>query len=140
MILVAYVIVIVISQFLLTAGVIVVGMALAFLLAPIPERLRMPLIGFVGGASGTVLAVLVAYAVFAWIAGSTSFGWGPYLAAVVPLSIPIWNDYSKYRSLRSVLANAPERVAEFAAPTTAGMGTMPLGAIAGIILSALFFL
>lgn len=136
----AYIIVLVISQFLLTAGVIITGMTLGFLLAPIPERVRMPVLGFLGGAAGTVLAVLFAHFLFAWLAGPSSFGWGPYLAAVIPLSIPIWNDYGKYRRLREIQGGAPPRVAEFAAPMTAAVGTMPLGAIAGIVLSAFLFL
>jgi len=140
MTLAAYGIVLVVSQFVMTAGVLIIGMGLAFLLAPVPDRARMLVIGFVGGAAGAVLAVLTAHTVFRWLAGPTSFGWAPYLAAVVPLSIPIWNDYRKYRSLREIESKAPARVVEFAAPTTAGMGTTPLGAIAGIVLSAFLFL
>jgi hypothetical protein len=136
----AYIIVIVISQFVLTAGVILTGLILGLVLTPIPERLRMSALGFIGGAVGAVLVVQVAQLLFAWLAGPGSFGWGPYLAAVVPLSIPIWNDYGKFRQLREVQGEAPPRVAEFAAPSTAAMGTMPLGALAGIILSAFLFL
>ena len=136
----AYVLVLVISQFLLTAGVLVTVMTLGFLLGPIPERVRMPMLGFVGGAAGTILAVFVARLLFGWLAGPNAFGWGPYFAAVVPLSIPIWNDYEKYRKLREVQEAAPPRVAEFAAAPTAAVGTMPLGAITGIILSAFLFM
>ncbi len=135
----AYIIVLVISQFLLTAGVLVTGMTLGFLLAPIPERVRLPLLGFVGGAAGAILAVLVASFLFRLLAGPDAFGWGPYLAAVVPLAIPIWNDYDKYRKLRDIQAGAPPRVAEFAGAPTTAVGTMPLGAVVAIVASAFLF-
>ena len=100
----------------------------------------MPLLGFGGGVAGAVLAVWVASSLFALLAGPDTFSWGPYLAAVVPLSIPIWNDYSKYRQLREVGAGAPTRAAELAAGPTAAVGAMPLGAVVGIVVSAFLFL
>jgi hypothetical protein len=132
----AYIIVIVISQFVLTAGVILTGLILDIVLAPIPERLRMPALGFIGGVAAAVLTVQVAQLLFGWLVGPGSFGWGPFLAAVVPLAMPMWNDYDKYRQLRKVQSDAPPRVAEFAAPSTAAMGAMPLGALVGIVLGA----
>jgi len=136
---VAYILVIVISQFALTAGIILTGLILSIVLMPIPERTRMPVLGLIGGVTGAVFAVLVAQLLFGWLVGPDSFGWGPYLAAVVPLAIPIWNDFEKYRRLRDVEADAPSSVAAFAAPSTAAIGTAPVGAIVGIILSAFVF-
>lgn len=139
MTIVAYILVIVISQFALTAGTVLTGLILGVVLMPIPERTRMPIVGLIGGVAGAVLAVLVARLLFGWLAGPDSFGWGPYLAAVVPLVIPIWNDFDKYKKLREVEASASARVAEFAAPGTAAMGAAPLGSIVGIFLSAFVF-
>ena len=136
----AYVIVLVISQFCLTAGVLITGITVGFPLGPIPERVRMPVLGFLGGAAGAILAVLVARLLFGWLAGPDAFGWGPYCAAVLPLSIPIWNDYEKYKKLRKVQGAAPPRVAEFAAAPTTAVGAMPLGAITGVVLSGFLFL
>ena len=136
----AYGLVLVISQFLLTAGVLVTGMTLGLLLGPIPERVRMPVLGFVGGAAGSVLAVLAARLLFRWLVDPNAFGWGPYFAAVVPLLIPIWNDFAKYRKLQEGQDAAPPRVAEFAAAPTVAVGTMPLGAVSGIILSAVLLM
>jgi hypothetical protein len=135
----AYIIVLVISQFSWTAAIMMTVVP-SILLAWLPDRVRMPMLGIVGGTAGVVLAVLVARYVFAWLAGPGSFGWGPFLAAVVPLSIPIWNDHVKYRELRGVLSDAPPRVAEAAAPDMDYRGAMPVGAVVGIMLSAVLFL
>ena len=135
----AYIIVIVISQFMLTIGVMITTL-LGFLLAWLPDRVRAPLLGFIGGVAGTVLAVLVARLIFSWLAGPDSFGLGPFLAATIPLSIPIMNDYKKYKQLRQIQSEMSGEVAEYAAPTTAGMGAMPMGAVIGIVLSAALFL
>ena len=100
----------------------------------------MPILGLVGGASGVLLSVLFARLIFSWLVGANSFGWGPFLAATVPLSIPIWNDWQKYRELKQLQSGMPTRVVEYAATDTAALGSAPVGAIVGILLSALLFL
>ena len=135
----AYIIVLPLSQFAWTAGV-VVTMILGFLVAWLPDRVRMPILGLVGGASGVLLSVLFARLIFSWLVGANSFGWGPFLAATVPLSIPIWNDWKKYRELKQLQSEMPTRVQEYAAAPTAAVGSTPVGAIVGVLLSALLFL
>lgn len=139
MIILAYIIVVVVSQFMLTAGVLVTVL-LGFLLTWLPERIRVPLLGFVGGVAGALLAVFAARLVFSWLAGRGSFGWGPFLAATVPLAIPILNDYRKHKALQQIQGEAPAGLAEITAPTTAAIGAMPLGAVAGIVLGAVLLM
>jgi len=135
----AYILVLVLSQFAMTAGV-AATMILAFLLLWLPDRVRMPILGLAGGAAGVLLAVLLARLVFSWLVGPSSFGWGPFLAATVPLSIPVWNDRQKYRELRQLQSGMPPRVAEEVALDIAGMRVQPVGVIVGVILSAVLFL
>ena len=135
----AYIIVLPLSQFALTAAV-VVTISLGFLVAWLPDRVRIPILGLVGGAAGVLLSVLFARLVFSGLVGANSFGWGPFLAATIPLSIPIWNDWQKYRELKQLQSGMPTRVAEYAAPDTAVLAFTPVGAIVGILLSALLFL
>ncbi|MEX1257129.1 MAG: hypothetical protein WEG36_05880 [Gemmatimonadota bacterium] len=139
MVVVAYVIVLVVSQFVFTAGVIGVGLIGGMVFALVPERLRMPFLGFLGGVAGAVLTVFAAELLFGWIAGPESIGWGSFAAAVVPLAIPIVNDWSKYRKLRLIENDAPPRVAEFGASSSSALGTTPIGAIVGILLGAILF-
>lgn len=136
----AYIIVIVVSQFCLTAG-FVAAWIIALLLAWLPTKVRTPLCAFLGGVAGSYLAVLVAFLVFRWIAGPDSFGWGPFLAATVPLSIPIYNDYRKSVALEIHQDEISEpRVAVHMAPDTAGAKTAVYGEIASIVVAGVLFL
>ena len=74
----AYIIVIVLSQFCLTAGALAATL-LSLLLFWLPDRLRAPLCALLGGIAGSVLAVGLAYLIFKWLLGPDSFGVTPFL-------------------------------------------------------------
>ena len=135
----AYIIVIVLSQFCLTAGAMVAAL-LSLILFWLPDRGRATLCALLGGVSGSVLAVGLAYAIFKWLVGPETFGIGPFLAAVLPLSIPIYNDYKKSRELAGIQSEAPASVAAFTSPTTAASKAMVFGELAGIVVAAVLFL
>lgn len=62
------------------------------------------------------------------------------MAATIPLSVPIYNDYNKARELGRMQRTMPPRVAAFASGDTLAMRTMVIGEIAGIGVAAILFL
>lgn len=136
----AYIIVVVSSQFCLTAGMLA-AIPFAFLLAWVPERFGAPLRTFLGGIVASVLTVGFAYLIFKWLVGSDSFGIIPFLAATMPLSIPIYNDYQKGRLLSDTQDEAPSaRVAAIMDIDVSAMKAVVLGEIAGLVVAAILFL
>ena len=135
----AYAIVIAISQFCLTAGALA-GPFSSILLFWLPDKVRAPLCAFFGGIAGSVLAVGLAFLIFRWLVGHDSFGIVPFLAATIPLSIPMYNDYKKARSLNDKQKELPERVAAFASSYTSTMNAAFAGELYGILVAGFIFL
>jgi hypothetical protein len=90
--------------------------------------------------SGSVIAVALAHWVFTWLTGPGSFGIAPFLAATVPLAIPIYNDYRKGLQMKAIQTELPSRVAAFASPQTSAMRSMVLGEVSGVVVAAILFL
>ena len=135
----AYIIVVVSSQFCLTAGMLA-AIPIAFALAWVPDKFGAPLRSLLGGIVGSFLTVGFAYLIFKWLVGSDSFGILPFLAASIPLSIPIYDDYKKGRLLEDAQHEAPSLVAAYVAPDVSAMKAVVLGELIGIVVSAILFL
>jgi len=90
---IAYILVVPLVQFCLTAGVLLGGFPVAILLAWSPISLRTKVAGVIGGVTGVVFAVAFGYGIFRFVVGPESFTFGAYLASTVPLFLPIRNDF-----------------------------------------------
>ena len=99
--LIAYLLVVPLVQFCLTAGVWLVGFPVALLFAWAPISLRTAVAGMIGGIAGVGLAVAFGFGVFRLLVGSNSFTLGPFLASTVPLLLPIWNDLIQFRRAKT---------------------------------------
>src|SRR3989449_10417632 len=95
----AYVLVAPLVQFCLTIGVGLAGLAVALLPAWTPISLRTKIAGACGGIVGVALAVTYGYGVFRFVVGPGSFTLGPFLASIVPLLLPIRNDFLHARQV-----------------------------------------
>lgn len=135
----AYVIVVTLSSFMLTIGTFASAL-LAMVLFWVPATIRAPFCALLGGATGSFLAVSLSYGIFYWLKGPDSFGLGPFLAATIPLSIPIYNDYKKSRELNDLHNTMPPRVAAFTTPELLSWKTLTVGYFTGIVVAAIFFL
>ena len=56
--------------------------------------------GLITGASGGIAAVAFGFGVFALLVGKESFGLWPFCATILPLTIPLWNDYRLWLGAR----------------------------------------
>lgn len=92
---VAYVLVILLASFCLTAGVWLGGFLIVLSLAWAPVSLRTKVAGFCGGVVGVAAAIAFGYGIFRLLAGPASFSLGPFLASTLPLLVVIWNDTAK---------------------------------------------
>ncbi len=135
----AYVIVIALSQFCLTAGGLTSAI-LALLLFWLPAKVRAPFCALVGGASGSVLSVSLAWVVFTWLLGPDSFGLFPFLAATLPLSIPVYNDYKKAKEMKDIREKMTETVAAHVAPDVSAFNCLVWGELVGIAIAGIVFL
>src|SRR3989442_14060141 len=95
----AYVLVVPLVQFCLTIGVGLVGLVVALLFAWTPISLRTKIAGVCGGVAGVALALVYGYSVFRLTVGPGSFTLGPFLASIVPLLLPIRNDFLHARQV-----------------------------------------
>jgi len=89
---IAYVLVVPLVQFCLTAGVWLGGFPVAFLLAWAPISLRTTVAGVCGGIAGVTFAVAFGYGIFRFVIGPGSFTIGAFLASTLPLLLAIRND------------------------------------------------
>lgn len=143
---IAYLLVVPLVQFCLTMGVLILGFAIALVLAWAPVALRLSISCVFGGVGGVATAVGFGYGVFRIVVGPDSFTLGAFLASTVPLFIPIWNDIKQARrhaAARSKLLDAFEKSeADKLAYVTeeSGGGWSPVvGEIVGLIAAAAWF-
>ncbi len=92
----AYVLVIPLVQFALTLGELFGG-AIGVLSSWMPDKSGTQVRGFIAGCVGAIASISYGFVVFRLLVGAGSFGIFPFLATVLPLSIPILNDFGIYR-------------------------------------------
>jgi len=144
----AYVLVIPLVQFCLTAGVGFVGILAALLLAWTPNAFRTKVAGFCGGFGGIAFAVAFGFGIFHFLIGPDSFTIGAFLASTIPLLIPIRNDFLQWRRanearesmLQTVAVSRGESAAkQLATETKIGHVSCVVGEIFGLVLAAGWF-
>ncbi len=108
--LLAYVVVIPLVQFAYTIGTYV-GIPLGLWTFVLPVKCGNQARSFVAGFSGIFLAVAYGFIVFRLFLGSQSYSTFPLLATVLPLLIPLQNDYRRYRQMDRTMNEIEEAVA-----------------------------
>jgi hypothetical protein len=145
---IAYILVVPLVQFCLTAGVSLVGFPIALLLAWTSISLRTKICGFVGGVAGIALAVSFGYGVFRLLVGPDSYTLGVFVASIVPLLVPIRNDCvqsqrvkaARQQLLDTIRESRGEDVARaLAGETETSHGSAVVGEIAGLVLAIAWF-
>ncbi len=145
---IAYVLVLPLVQFCLTAGVLLGGFSVALLLAWAPLSWRTKVGGLCGGIAGVTLAVAFGYAIFRFVIGSGSFTVGAFLASTLPLLLPIRNDLRNARQVKAARDRMLGTIAEsrgehpamaFAAEAETAHGSAVVGEIVGLALAAVWF-
>jgi hypothetical protein len=135
----AYVIVIVLVQFCLTLGSLVIGFPIALGLAWLPAHIRAPISGTLAGVAGVATAVAFGYFAFGIILGPGSFGIGAFLASTLPLAAPIMNDRKRVLQLSAAERELPEAARAIAIPTTDVARYSVVGYILGLVLASVWF-
>jgi hypothetical protein len=148
MTMIAYVLVVPLAQFCLTAGVLVGGFPVALLLAWAPISIRTKIAGVCGGVIGVAFAVAFGYGVFRLFVGSGSFTICPFLASSLPLLLPIRNDIIQAMRVReareqllATIAGSRDEgtMSTLATETMTAHGSGVVGEIVGLVLAALWF-
>lgn len=149
---IAYVLVVPLVQFCLTAGVLLGGFLVALLLAWAPISLRTNVAGVFGGIGGVTFAVAFGYGVFRFVIGPGSFTIGAFLASTLPLLIPIRNDIlqsrrvkaARYQFLETIAKsrgiNIDQAAKDMAEETETAHGSNVVGEIVGLALVAVWFI
>jgi hypothetical protein len=105
----AYIIIIIVSQFTLLAGTL--GTFLAkLLLFWLPSRFSNKLAPLIGCTIGPLVSLGVSWLVFTWLGKQDSWGYGALIACLLPLWIPISNDYKKAKELKKIKDEAGDLV------------------------------
>ena len=145
---IAYVLVVPLVQFCLTAGMWLGGFPIAISLAWAPIALRTKVAGICGGIVGVAVPVAFAYGVFRLILGPGSFTIGPFLASTLPLLLPIWNDITRSRRVKAAREQLLHTIAEsrgetasqaLSTETMTAHGSGVVGEIVGLVLAAAWF-
>lgn len=145
---IAYVLVVPLAQFFLTAGLWLGGLPVAFLLVWAPISLRTKVAGFCSGIAGVTFAVSCGYGIFRFVIGPGSFTIGAFLASTLPLLLPIQNDLLRSRRVKAardqLLGTIAESSGEHAAAamataTETSWGSVVVGEIVGLALVAVWF-
>ena len=138
-VLLAYILVIVLVQFCLTLGVLIIGIPIALCLSWLPASIRAPTNGTLAGIAGVGTAITFGYFVFHFVVGPGSFGIGAFLASTVPLVIPILKDHKHARQLSAAELELPEGAQTIAAPTTDAARYSVVGYILGLVIATIWF-
>ena len=137
---IAYILVVPIVPFCLTAGVYLGGLPISFLLLWAPMSLRTKISSVCGGIVGVALAIACGYGIFRLLVGPESFTLGPFLASSIPLLIPISNDIAHARRCTASLENARPCLAKsYADGIAPGPWGMVTGEIAGFLLAIVWY-
>ena len=143
---IAYVLVVFLATWCLTAGAFLVGFPVALLLAWAPITLRVKVSGVIGHVAGVLFAVAFGYGVFRLVVGPNSFTVGAFLASTVPLLIAIWNDFLHAQRVTAAAQKVqeafPEANGESLVEVTAmaaGSRIAVVGEIIGLVLVTAWF-
>lgn len=146
----AYVLVILLGQFVLRTGfgMLVIGFPIALALAWTSVGVRTKISATSAGIAGVALAVAFGYGVFRFLVGPEAFTLGPFLASTLPLLMTIWDDWFQVRRvavardelLRGFAHRGPEVVNLLAEETKFGHGSLVVGEITGLLLAVAWFL
>lgn len=141
---ISYIIVILVSQFMLTLGVMIVGLLSSFLFHFLPAKLRSFLSASIGSIAGVILSVTFGFWIFYFITGKGNYDLLPFLSIVIPILIPIRIDYKKYMQLKhtdniDTLKNASSYFSDSVDSTIIASRAMFIGEIVGIISVFLWF-
>jgi hypothetical protein len=136
----AYVLVIPLVPFALTFGEMLGG-AVGILSSWMPDKSGAQVRGFIAGCFGSIIGVSYGFVVFRLLVGADSFSIFPFLTAVLPLSIPISNDYGLYRKFKEKAANETDVYLKTERNiVAAGASMMVLGELVGFIISGCVFI
>ena len=141
---IAYILVIVLTRICYWFGSLLLGFPVAGCLAKASEQLRGVVAGVFSGLGGVAVSVAFAYFIFHSFFHSSVFSIYAFLAATVPLVIPIRKDLAQSHllsedvsKLRHALRDQPADVQDRVAPIAMAVGAKfrAFGAIAGIALA-----
>ncbi len=136
---VAIIIVAIATRFLHALGGIVCGFPIALCLAWAPGSLRVFVAGILAGIFSAAGVIAFSYWVFSVLPGRESFGLTAMLAATVPLSLPIWEDFKKARTLSHLQAQLPEGAQGEASIMTNAARFSAIGDVVGVMLGFVWF-
>lgn len=136
---IAYIFVVPLVSFCLTAGSLLGGILSSFLFIWLPAPLRTRISSIIGGITGVACAIAYGYGIFRLLVGPDSFTTGPFMATTIPLIIPISNDINHARRCSAALPGSRHVLSksdiESIAPAPWGMVT---GEIIGVIIATLW--
>jgi hypothetical protein len=101
-----------------------------------PKTIRCVIGGLLTGISCALAAVVFGWLVFRYVAGPSSFGTFALAATIIPLYIPIRNDWANYRELREWEENVTDAAREVTSPVGLDSLFLIVGAIVGLALGA----
>jgi len=129
----AYLIVVLLSQFPYSISVMIFSPLFGFIFIWVPKKIRILLSGFFSGFISPISSVLFSYLIFNLIFGITNHSTGRIFASLIPLLIPIKNDFKKYNELKDFSSSPYESVANEASLDTFGLKCILIGSISSII-------
>ena len=134
----AYIIVIVASQLTLLVGA-VFAMLISLLFSWLPKNLINKVGPLIGGLFGPLISLGISWLVFQWLTKDGTWGIGALLAALVPLWIPITNDFRKAKELERIKAEAPIYTKRFAERNFGSLMYLFYGEVLGVMCSVFVF-
>ena len=129
----AYLIVVLLSQFPYSISVMIFSPLFGFIFIWVQKKIRILLSGFFSGFISPISSVLFSYLIFNLIFGITNHSTGRIFASLIPLLIPIKNDFKKYNELKDFSSSPYESVANEASLDTFGLKCILIGSISSII-------
>lgn len=142
---IAYLLVISLVQFCLTVGSLVGGFFVALLLPWTSASLRTIIANVCGSIAGVVCAVAFGYGIFRFVVGPDSFTLGVFLASILPLFIPIRNDFLHAKRSQTafdqiVLPPMTELGNDMARGMRGGPWSAAIGEVVGLVLAAAWYI
>lgn len=129
----AYAITIISTQFCLYIGALF-SLLLTLLLAWIPTSTRGVIAPLLGGITGPFASFGLSYLIFAWLTGGSGWGVCAVCAAMIPLAIPITNDFRKHALMDKAAREGGDEVVYAAArPDLITMRMAAVGELVGIV-------
>jgi hypothetical protein len=135
----ALVIIVLATRFIHALGGFIAGFPIALSLAWAPGQLRVVVAGAVAGIVSAAAVVAFSYGVFWALSIREAFGLAAVLAAIVPLSLPIAEDFKKARELVRLQTKLPAETQIIASVTTNAARFSVIGDVFGIVLAFLWF-